>query len=183
MKKFALIAMMVVSSVSMASADSFRISASVQARGQVTMGSRYRQPVRHQAPVYQAPVYQQPVRQQWIPAPQTRIVTVRDYRNQSWEVSPCEDVSYNVTGFYTGPAGDVQLTQRGNRIYGTFAKGGEMNGVIENGKITYSWTGDGYSGHGFWYVDGRGHLIGTWGSGNDDGRTTGGNWNLTLASR
>jgi hypothetical protein len=161
---------MVLGSTSIASADFFRFQGS--ARGSVSFGTRYEAPRAR---------YQQP--QRFISSRMTRPATVivRDHRtNQSWEVAPCHDVHYNVSGYYEGPAGNVHLVQRGNRIYGTFANGGEMNGVIENGKITYTWTGGGYYGRGFWYVDGRGQLIGTWGAKDSD---SDGNWNLVLARR
>lgn len=170
MKKFALITTILLGTASIASAAP---RFSYQARASVRVNAR--------------PAPQVFVRSQGEFLP-PRTVVVRDHRmNRSYEVEPCMDTHYNVTGFYQGPAGDVQLTQRGNRIYGTFAQGGIMEGFIENGKITYSWTNMSgqYSGRGFWYLDGRGRLIGTWGTGNDDGATgsTGGNWNLTLAHR
>lgn len=168
MKKLALITMMVLGTTSIASADSFRVNA----RGSVSFGTRYEQPVRYRQP---RPM---PTR---ITAANSRIVIVRDARtNQSWEVAPCHDVSFNVTGYYVGAAGNVDLVQRGNRIYGTFANGGQIEGFIDNGKITYTWTGQGYHGRGFWYVDGHGKLFGTWGPNDTDNA---GNWNLTLSYR
>ena len=163
MKKIALITMLVIGTSTVASADPFRFS--VSGRASVRVGSTQR-----------PPRYQQPQPQPLPP----RTVIVRDHRtNRSWEVTPCQDVSFNVSGFYEGgSAGDVQLTQRGNRIHGTFDRGGVMEGVIENGKITYTWTQGIYQGRGFWYVDGRGQLIGTWGADNSD--SSGGNWNLAI---
>lgn len=113
--------------------------------------------------------------------PQRASINVRDHRsNQSWNETPavlCNDA--NVSGYYVGPAGNVRLVQRGNQIFGTFDKGGQMTGVIENGKITYTWSGDGYHGKGYWYVTGNGQLTGMWGA--NQSSTSGGNWNLTLA--
>jgi len=102
------------------------------------------------------------------------------YRNDhDGDDEPCNEVR-NISGFYVGPAGNVQLTQRGNQIFGTFAQGkGQMTGVIENGKITYTWSGLGHHGRGYWYVAGNGRLVGTWGTNNSD--SMGGDWNLTLA--
>ena len=162
MKKFALITMLVLGTSTVASAAPFRINASARASFRVNTRAQYQQPqITHVSPV--------------------RTVIVRDHRtNRSWEVTPCHDVRYNVSGYYDGEAGAVQLTQRGNRIYGTFANGGQIEGVLENGKITYHWVGGQYQGLGFWYVDGRGGLIGTWGANNSD--SSGGNWNLRLVS-
>jgi len=183
MKKLALLTMMVLGSTGIASADSFRISGS--ARGSVSFGTpvRYTQPVRYQQPVYQQPVYQSS--SGWMSSSSNtippQVITVRDrHTNQSWEVTPCHDANFNVSGFYTGAAGNVELTQRGNRIFGTFAGGGQMQGYIQNGRITYTWTQGTSSGQGFWYVDGRGQLIGTWGHDSSD---SDGNWNLRLAAR
>jgi hypothetical protein len=162
MKKLALVTLMVLGTSTVASASPFRFSA----RASFRFGSSSR---------YQPAPQPQPL--------PPRVVIVRDHRtNRSWEVTPCHDVSYNVSGFYSGgAAGDVQLTQRGNRIFGTFDKGGIMEGVIENGKITYHWSQGQYQGLGFWYIDGHGKLFGTWGAKNSD--SSGGNWNLVLAQR
>lgn len=172
MKKFALITTMLLGTASIASAAP---RFSFQARASVRVNAR---PVSSQVVVRS---------QGDLLPPRARTVIVRDHQlHRDYEVTPCMDTAYNVSGFYQGPAGDVQLTQRGNRIYGTFAQGGVMEGFIENGKITYSWTNMNgqYAGRGFWYIDGHGGLFGTWGTGNDDGATgsTGGNWNLRLAS-
>ncbi len=160
MKKLALLTMMLLGTTSIASADSFRISGSV--RGSVSYG----------APRYQAP------------SARPQMVRVRDHRtNQYWDVTPVRDASFNVSGYYTGPVGNVTLTQRGNRITGTFTDGGQIYGVIENGKITYTWTQDEFMGRGVWYVAGRGQLVGTWGTAGTNSDSTGGAWNVTLAHR
>lgn len=168
MKKLALVTMMVLGTASVASASPY-----FTASGRASFHIGHREPVRVRQ--YQPRV--QPTRVMLPP----RSVVVRDYRtNASWEVTPCQDAHYNVSGFYDGSAGAVQLTQRGNRIYGSFANGGIMEGFIENGKITYHWSLGDTHGLGYWYVDGRGRLIGTWGTNNSD--TSGGNWNLRLTS-
>ena len=182
MKKLALIALMIAGSASIASASPFRFSA----RGSVRFSTNTR--VNEPTIVVRDHRYQDRYQDQdrYVEQQEPEVVIVRDIRaNRSWSVTPCHDIYFNVSGFYTGPAGDVMLTQHGNQIFGTFANGGEMRGTIENGKITYVWTGGQYHGRGFWYVDGRGKLIGMWGANNSDGSdgSSGGNWNLTLAHR
>jgi hypothetical protein len=168
------------SSATVAAADpmiSFSARGSWSTSAPTVRDHRSYQAPQYQAPQYQ-PQYQAPLYQvKYRPRFQAvQSVVVRDSRtNASWEVTPCHD-AINLNGHYTSKDGDIDFVQRGNRIFGTFAEGGRLQGVLENGRITFTWTQGGGYGQGIWYVDARGQVFGTWG--HNESVTSGGSWNL-----
>lgn len=88
----------------------------------------------------------------------------------------------DVAGSYTSNWGDVELTQRGNRIRGTYVccGGGTIEGTLHNnGTIHFRWRQPDGEGRGVWTVDANGGLEGTWGW--DQSASDGGPWNLARA--
>ncbi len=83
-----------------------------------------------------------------------------------------------VTGVYASDWGDVQLTEKGKMVTGTWQKG-TVSGMRLGNTIHYIWyEGTVMGGKGVWTIspDCR-TLTGPWGHGNSE--TGGGNWNLT----
>ena len=89
----------------------------------------------------------------------------------------------SITGRYTSNWDDVQLTQDGDRVRGTYVccGGGTIEGrIIEGRTLRYHWSSSSGEGMGVWKIEGD-HLRGTWGWNRDD--DDGGRWDLVRASQ
>jgi hypothetical protein len=88
----------------------------------------------------------------------------------------------DVSGAYASTWDRVDLTQRGDRIHGTYVccGGGTIEGrVIEGRVIRYRWKQPGGEGLGVWTIEPSGRLAGTWGWNQSD--HDGGRWDLVPA--
>lgn len=113
-------------------------------------------------------------------------VHVRDHRTEARfqrtgyesRYQPRDRYLLDLTGTYSSIYGEVTITQRGNRVFGTFNAGGAgvIEGQIVGNKIYFVWRNTGAQGRGVWMLDRNADLAGTWGYNND--AVTGGSWNL-----
>ncbi|MBA3458717.1 MAG: hypothetical protein H0T46_02065 [Deltaproteobacteria bacterium] len=92
----------------------------------------------------------------------------------------------DVTGHYSSVHGDIYLTQRGNRVTGTYpGKEGTIEGTIYGNQLHFRWNQPAAriqdtTGQGVFTFGGGRHVEGTWGLGN---AASGAEWDLNLISR
>ena len=97
-------------------------------------------------------------------------------------VAAADGPSVNVSGHYSSNWGDVDLSQSGDQVSGSYAccGGGTISGRIENQVIHFTWRQPDGNGRGVWTIS-QSQLDGTWGK--DTQESGGGRWDLSSGGR
>ena len=85
---------------------------------------------------------------------------------------------FTISGTYESEFGQVTLTQRGDRVFGSY-KGGTIEGRIIDGQIHYRFFEHASEGRGVFTVTGRNQLQGNWWYTTASKRGTAGVWTLS----